>query len=91
MRDEHTIYICSTKEPAMHFDIEYINEVEPVVDYSEQAVAEYEQGMGDRINEYTDRFEREFNVTDGEDIGGLIVYNGGNVVYDYENFCGWVK
>jgi hypothetical protein len=73
------------------FDIEWINETTPVVDYSEQAVAEYDAGLGNRINEYTDLFEREFNVVDGEDIGGLIVYNEGNIVYDYENFCGWVK
>jgi hypothetical protein len=75
----------------MHFDIEYINEAEPVVDYSEQAVQEYEAGMGDRIDEYTERFEAEMGVSGGEDIGGLIVYNEGSAVYDYENFCGWVK
>jgi hypothetical protein len=75
----------------MHFDIEYINEAEPVVDYSEQAVQEYEQGMGDRIEYYTERFEAEMGVSGGEDIGGLIVYNEGSVVYDYENFCGWKR
>jgi hypothetical protein len=79
----------ATKERDM--SISWINEAPTVVDYSEQAVAEYEQGMGNRINEYTDRFEQEFGVSGGEDIGGLIVYRGGKVVYDYENFCGWVK
>jgi hypothetical protein len=71
-------------------NIDWINETTPVIDYSEKAVAEYEQGMGNRINEYTDLFEREFNVNGGKDIGGLIVYSD-NCVYDYENFCGWVK
>jgi hypothetical protein len=72
------------------FDIEWINETTPVIDYSEQAIKEYDAGMGNRINEYTDLFEQEFNVSGGEDIGGLIVYSN-NCVYDYENFCGWVK
>jgi hypothetical protein len=71
-------------------DIEWINDTAAVVDYSEQAVSEHEQGQGDRIEHYTDRFEREFNVSEGEDIGGLIVYSD-RCVYDYENFCGWVK
>jgi Mg2+/Co2+ transporter CorC len=71
-------------------DIEWINDTASTVDYSEQAVAEYEQGQGDRIEEYTQRFEREFAVSEGEDIGGLIVYSD-SCVYDYENFCGWVR
>jgi Mg2+/Co2+ transporter CorC len=75
----------------MSYDIEFINEVEATVDYSEQAVAEYEQGMGDRIEYYTERFESEYSVSEGEDIGGLIVYAEGRAVYDYENFCGWVR
>jgi hypothetical protein len=73
----------------MH-DIDWINDTAYTVDYSEQAIKEYEQGLGSRINEYTERFERKFNVSGGEDIGGLIVYSD-NVVYDYENFCGWVR
>jgi hypothetical protein len=85
------IYICSKKEPTMSYDIEFINEVEATVDYSAEAVAEYKQGLGDRIEEYTARFEREYSVSGGEDIGGLIVYRGGRAVYDYENFVGWVK
>jgi hypothetical protein len=72
------------------YDIEWINDTAYTVDYSEQAVAEYEQGMGNRINEYTERFEQEFGVSGGEDIGGLIVYSN-DCVYDYENFCGWVR
>jgi hypothetical protein len=75
----------------MSYDIEFVNEMTPTVDYSEQAVAEYKAGMGDRIEEYTARFESEYSVSGGEDIGGLIVYNEGTAVYDYENFCGWVK
>jgi hypothetical protein len=71
-------------------NIEWINTTARTVDYSEQAVAEYEQGLGDGIEKYTEQFEREYNVCKGNDIGGLIVYSD-NVVYDYENFCGWVK
>jgi hypothetical protein len=74
----------------MQHNIEWINTTEPTVDYSEQAVSEYDLGMGDRINEYTDRFERDMGVSGGEDIGGLIVYSE-SCVYDYENFCGWVR
>jgi len=71
-------------------NIEWINTTARTVDYSEQAVAEYEQGLGDGIEKYTERFEQEFAVSGGNDIGGLIVYSD-NVVYDYENFVGWVK
>jgi hypothetical protein len=71
-------------------NIEWINTTARTVDYSEQAVAEYEAGLGDGIEKYTERFEQEFAVSGGNDIGGLIVYSD-NVVYDYENFCGWVK
>jgi hypothetical protein len=71
-------------------DINWINEAPRTVDYSERAVAEYEAGMGDRIEYYTERFEAEHNVSNGNDIGGLIVYSD-NCVYDYENFCGWVR
>lgn len=71
-------------------DIEWINEAPRAVDYSVEAVAEYEAGLGDGIDKYTARFEAEHNVSDGEDIGGLIVYSE-NCIYDYENFCGWVR
>jgi hypothetical protein len=71
-------------------NIEWINTTARTVDYSVEAVAEYEQGLGDGIDKYTQRFEREFAVLEGEDIGGLIVYSD-NCVYDYENFCGWVR
>ena len=71
-------------------DIEYINSTKPTIDYSAEAVAEYEQGLGDGIEKYTQRFEREFGLDNGEDIGGLIVYQNGTV-YDYENFVGWVQ
>jgi hypothetical protein len=70
------------------YDIDWINDCAAAVDYSEQAVKEYEQGLGSRIEEYTQRFEAEMGVSGGEDIGGLIVYSD-DCVYDYENFCGW--
>lgn len=72
------------------YDIEWINETATVVDYSEQAVAEYEAGLGDGVDKYTARFEEEFGFSNGDDIGGLIVYAEGKAVYDYENFCGWI-
>jgi hypothetical protein len=71
-------------------NIEWINTTARTVDYCEEAVAEYEAGLGDGIEKYTERFEREYNLTGGNDIGGLIVYSD-SCVYDYENFCGWVK
>lgn len=79
------------------YNIEWINNTASTVDYSLQALAEYDAGQGDRIDDYTLRFEREFadllRGCDSDDIGGLIVYvNAGEVraVYDYENFCGWI-
>jgi hypothetical protein len=71
-------------------NIEWINTSAKTVDYSAEAVAEYEAGLGDGIEKYTERFEAEYNVSEGDDIGGLIVYSD-KIVYDYENFCGWVK
>ena len=71
-------------------NIDWINTTNKTVDYSVEAVAEYEAGLGDGIDKYTERFEGEFAVSEGNDIGGLIVYSD-NCVYDYENFCGWVK
>ena len=71
-------------------NIEWINTSAKTVDYCTEAVAEYEAGLGDGIEKYTERFEAEYNVTGGNDIGGLIVYSD-KIVYDYENFCGWVK
>ena len=71
-------------------NIDWINGAPRSVDYSAEAVAEYEQGLGDGIQKYTLRFEQEFNVKGGEDIGGLIVYSD-TCVYDYENFCGWIR
>jgi hypothetical protein len=64
-------------------NIDWINDTHPSVQYS------YEN-IEDAIDVLTAKFEREFHVKDGEDIGGLIVYSD-NVVYDYENFCGWVR
>ena len=64
-------------------NIDWINDTHPSVQYS------YEN-IEDPIDVLTAKFEREFHVKDGEDTGGLIVYSD-NVVYDYENFCGWVR
>ena len=79
----------------MDYDIEFINDTDPTVDYSDSAIAEFERGMGDRIEYYTEHFESDcaLEECDAEDIGGLIVYSAGGAlraVYDYENFCGWV-
>jgi hypothetical protein len=67
-------------------NIDWINETARTVEYDYMTADE----DVDTIEFFTERFEREFGVTDGEDIGGLIVYSD-NCVYDYENFCGWVK
>ena len=79
------------------YDIEVINTLARTVDYSAEAVREYEAGLGDRIEEYTDTFEIDYitgmDVDASDDNGGLIVYlKEGKVfaVYHYENFCGWV-
>ena len=66
-------------------NIEWINTTARTVDYSGNADV-----SRNTLEAYTLRFEREFNVANGNDIGGLIVYSD-NCVYDYENFCGWVK
>jgi hypothetical protein len=60
----------------MHFDIEYINTATPTVQHDEDS---------------QQLFEQQYALGEGEDIGGLVVYNEGAAVYDYENFCGWVK
>jgi len=67
----------------MSYDIEWINTTNRTVEY------DYE-GIEDPVETLTERFEQEFNVSNGDDIGGLIVYSN-TCVYDYENFCGWVK
>jgi hypothetical protein len=64
-------------------NIEWINTTHPSVQYAHE-------GIEDPVEILTEKFEAEFHVTGGEDIGGLIVYSD-NVVYDYENFCGWVR
>ena len=66
-------------------DIEWINTTKRTVDYSANADV-----CRDTLEAYTLRFEAEYNVSKGNDIGGLIVYSDA-CVYDYENFCGWVK
>lgn len=67
------------------WDIEWINDTAKTVNYIDNADV-----SRDTIDAYTQRFEREFNVSGGDDIGGLIVYSN-DCVYDYENFCGWVR
>jgi Mg2+/Co2+ transporter CorC len=67
-------------------NIDWINETARTVEYDYMTVSE----DVDCIEFFTERFEQEFGVSDGDDIGGLIVYSD-NCVYDYENFCGWVK
>lgn len=79
----------------MDYDIDFINTAESDIDYSESAIAEFERGMGDRIEYYTERFESDCALEEcaADDIGGLIVYTSeGSVraVYDYENFRGWL-
>ena len=80
----------------MSYDIACINGRQRDVDYSAEAVADYEAGLGDGIDLFTLRFERDYADalvgTSADDIGGLIVYlrEGEPVaVYDYENFCAW--
>ena len=77
------------------FDIDWINETKPTVSYHNEAIAEYEAGLGDGIEKFTDRFMKEHGLKtqQGDDIGGLIVYSKKGklaAVYDYENFWGWV-
>jgi hypothetical protein len=64
-------------------NIEWINTTPCTVEYA------YEDSA-DPIETLTLRFEQEHNVSNGNDIGGLIVYSD-TCVYDYENFCGWVR
>jgi len=74
----------------MQHNIDWINTMQPTVDYSIAAIAEYKAGLGDGVEKYTALFERHFAVAGGEDIGGLIVYSD-SCVYDYENFVGWQR
>ena len=74
----------------MAHDIDWINSTSPTVNYSHTAIAEYEAGEGNGIDKYTLVFEAEFSLTGGKDVGGIIIYSN-DVVYDYENFCGWVR
>jgi hypothetical protein len=77
----------------VQYAIDFINDTKPSVNYSVEAVEEYEQGLGDGVDKYTGIFEAAFNLANGDDIGGLIVYANGDTVkavYDYENFVGWL-
>ena len=63
----------------MIFDIAYINEVEPTHVYEGcEQLAQQE-------------FDTRYNLGEGQDIGGLIVYNEGAYVFDYENLVAWVR
>jgi hypothetical protein len=59
-------------------DIEFINTTEPTVTYADDEQA---------------AFEAAYGLQEGEDIGGLVVYEREGqlqAVYDYEMFMGWV-
>ncbi len=70
----------------MAHDISWINTTKPTVEYDWQSVET------DTIEHFTAQFERDHGLAEGsgDDIGGLIVYSD-RCVYDYENFCGWVR
>ena len=77
------------------FDIDFINSTKPNVSYHDEAIAEYRAGLGNGVVKFTERFQTEhgFVESDGDDIGGLIIYSKNDAlaaVYDYENFWGWV-
>lgn len=60
------------------YNIEFINTAAPTVTYDED-----EQQL----------FEITYRLTEGDDIGGLVVYTEGGAVravYDYENYTGWI-
>ena len=76
-------------------DIAFIDSTDADIDYSKQAVVEFERGMGDRVNEYIAQFQSDyrFDRLKAYDIGGLVVYtqkDSVRAVYDYENFRGWL-
>ena len=75
-------------------DIQWINTTAKTYDYATEAVIHaQEHGRKEHANTYdvyTAIFEIDAGVSNGEDIGGLIVYSN-DCVYDYENFCGWVR
>ena len=75
----------------MDYDIEWINDATPNIDYSNRALnTDYDQ------EHYTELFERRLakrvQGAVGDCIGGLNVYTVKDkivAVYDYENYCGW--
>jgi hypothetical protein len=81
----------------MSYNIEWINDADYTADYSKEAIAEFEAGMGDGVEKYTELFESDYSGQlkgcDCDDIGGLVVYTKDSTVvavYDYENFVGWL-
>lgn len=67
--------------------IDYINNTQPTVDYRDTALAD----NNSTVDTYREKFERAWGLSEGDDIGGLIVYNDGEFVYDYENYVGWQR
>lgn len=74
----------------MTHNIDWVNTTEPTVDYSASAEADYDAGNSLVEELYQAKFEHQFNLSEGADIGGLVYYSD-EIVYDYENFVGWVK
>ena len=44
----------------MQFDIEFINKADPTISYEDQAVAEFEAGLGDGVDKFTQQFEQDY-------------------------------
>lgn len=65
-------------------NIAWINNTMPTATYNDWDTVD------NAVRALTLRFEAEHNVSNGLDIGGLIVYSD-DIVYDYENFVGWVR
>jgi hypothetical protein len=71
--------MLTQKGPTVNFDIEYINLVEPTHVYEGcEQLAQQE-------------FTEQYKLGEGVDIGGLVVYNKGSHVFDYENLAAWVR
>ena len=71
--------MLTQKGLTMNFDIEYINTQKPTHTYEGcEQLAQQE-------------FTEQYNLGEGVNIGGLVVYNEGSHVFDYENLLGWVR
>jgi hypothetical protein len=60
------------------FDINYINTQQPTHVYEGCEQLAHQQ------------FAEQYKLGEGVDIGGMVVYNAGTHVFDYENLLGWV-